>query len=49
MKDWKNNNKRNRLLIIALEGKGDVLNLIGRCGKAIDLFQKVLKYSKNHI
>jgi tetratricopeptide (TPR) repeat protein len=47
MKDWKNNNKRNRLLIIALEGKGDVLTLIGRYDETIDSFQKVLKYSKN--
>jgi len=47
MKDWRNNNKRNRLLIIALEGKGDVLTLIGRYDETIDSFQKVLKYSKN--
>uniref|UniRef100_A0A7V0Z4N1 Tetratricopeptide repeat protein n=1 Tax=candidate division WOR-3 bacterium TaxID=2052148 RepID=A0A7V0Z4N1_UNCW3 len=47
MKGWRNNNKRNRLLIIALEGKGDVLTFIGRYDEVTDSFQKVLKYSRN--
>uniref|UniRef100_A0A7C4TGK0 Tetratricopeptide repeat protein n=1 Tax=candidate division WOR-3 bacterium TaxID=2052148 RepID=A0A7C4TGK0_UNCW3 len=38
---------KKELLIRALDGKGEVLSLIGRYGEAIDSFQKVLKYSKN--
>jgi len=40
-------NPKKELLIRALDGKGEVLNLLGRYDEAIDSFQKVLKYSKN--